>query len=143
MKNNNDVMEYIRKSCEERYKKPLPTQTPYYTQRDWDRAVGIGEVPEEYRYPKMRKRLAAAKIAELYTIILQEKTFDYPTQDDPMLSQAHLLSMCDDIRDNYKEWSADKSHRWIGYIQGVLTALKIITVDEHRDMTRDIIKNSE
>ena len=25
----------------------------YYTQRQWDRAVGIGKVPEEYQYPKL------------------------------------------------------------------------------------------
>ena len=25
------------------------TNNKYYTQRDWDRTVGYGEVPEEYR----------------------------------------------------------------------------------------------
>lgn len=24
----------------------------YYTQREWDRTVGIGKVPKEYQYPK-------------------------------------------------------------------------------------------
>lgn len=24
----------------------------YYTQRDWDRTVGYGRVPEKYQYPK-------------------------------------------------------------------------------------------
>lgn len=24
----------------------------YYTQREWDRVVGIGKVPEKYQYPK-------------------------------------------------------------------------------------------
>ena len=25
----------------------------YYTQREWDRVVGIGKVPEKYQYPRL------------------------------------------------------------------------------------------
>ena len=28
----------------------------YYTQRDWDRAVGYGTVPEKYQYPHLREK---------------------------------------------------------------------------------------
>ena len=28
----------------------------YYTQRDWDRTVGWGKVPEKYQYTHLRKK---------------------------------------------------------------------------------------
>ena len=30
----------------------MEKKVTYYTQRDWDRTVGIGKVPEKYQYPK-------------------------------------------------------------------------------------------
>ena len=30
---------------------PFAPKPYYYTQRDWDRAVGWGKVPKEYQYP--------------------------------------------------------------------------------------------
>ncbi len=37
-------------------------QNEGYTQREWDRTVGIGEVPEQYK----RKRLSIADLERLY-----------------------------------------------------------------------------
>lgn len=38
-------------------------QNDGYTQREWDRAVGIGKVPEEY---KRNSRLSIADLERLY-----------------------------------------------------------------------------
>ena len=47
-------LEEIKVRVAERHKNFKPKFNPYYTQRDWDRTVGIGKVPEKYKYPKNR-----------------------------------------------------------------------------------------
>jgi len=81
-------------------------------------------------------------MADLYLSILVTNRNNYPSKPGE-LSHRHLTWMCQEISDNHKEWPADKSNRWIGYVQGVLSALQITSVDVHRDMTREIIKESE
>jgi len=83
-------------------------------------------------------QMASFHLAERYKIILEEAVKNYPTKPNE-LSQSYLIWMCQEIMDNYEEWSDHKSNRWIGYIQGVLTALQVISVNEHRDITRIIV----
>jgi len=46
----------------------------YYTQRDWDRVVGYGYVPQEYQYPHLRNtgEYSSPKMAK-YTNKLLDK----------------------------------------------------------------------
>ena len=81
---------------------------------------------------------ASFHLAERYKIILEEAVKNYPTKPAE-LSCLHLVWMCQEIMNNYEEWPDHKSNRWIGYIQGVLTALQVVSVNEHRDITRIIV----
>lgn len=50
----------------------------------------------------------------------------------------HLLWMIREIKEN-KHQTLTKKHRWLGYIQGVMTSKGYITVAEERELTRDIL----
>lgn len=54
-------------------------------------------------------------------------------------SSDHLIFMLDKLK-NDKEMSETKKHRWLGYVQGILTQLNLISVEEERDFTRNIFK---
>lgn len=41
--------------------------------------------------------------------------------------------------DNLPSDSSDKYNRWIGYIQALMIIEKLITLDEMRDLTRELI----
>ena len=56
---------------------------------------------------------------------------DYPT------SAPHLLWMLNELQTS-STMSLTKKHRWLGYIQGILVSNGWITVQEERDLTRDI-----
>lgn len=45
-------------------------------------------------------------------------------------SGAHLSYMIDRMTHQEKEFSEGKRNRWLGYIQGVLVALEVATLDE-------------
>jgi len=83
-------------------------------------------------------QMASFHLAERYKIILKEAIKNYPSKPAE-LSRLHLIWMCQEIMDNYSYWPDHKSNRWIGYVQGVLTALQVVSVDEHRDITRTIV----
>ena len=46
--------------------------------------------------------------------------------------------MLEEIEYN-EEQSLTKKHRWLGYIQGILIAFKILDVDEERNITRPLL----
>lgn len=50
----------------------------------------------------------------------------------------HLLWMVSEIKEN-RHQTLTKKHRWLGYIQGVMTSKGYITVTEERELTRDIL----
>lgn len=50
----------------------------------------------------------------------------------------HLLWMLSEIKEN-RHQTLTKKHRWLGYIQGVMTSKGYITVTEERELTRDIL----
>lgn len=56
---------------------------------------------------------------------------------DPDINVKHLIWVCHQIIKHAgyvpNEWSVTKLHRWIGYIQGVMTARGITTVQQERD----------
>ena len=58
-------------------------------------------------------------------------------QSEHPMSAPHLLWMLNEIETS-DTMSTTKKHRWLGYVQGVMTALGWITVQEERDFTRNI-----
>lgn len=57
-------------------------------------------------------------------------------------SATHLRWMCDELLDNLGHMPADKSGRWIGFIQGVMAANGVLNVDDERDRTRPIYQRA-
>ena len=53
----------------------------------------------------------------------------------------HLLWMLHELTNN-TEQSETKKHRWLGYIQGVMTVKSYITVLEEREFTRSILNGA-
>ena len=51
----------------------------------------------------------------------------------------HLLWMLHELTNN-TEQSETKKHRWLGYIQGIMTVKGYINVLEERELTRNIFK---
>lgn len=81
---------------------------------------------------------------ERYKSILSASCqFDLPEQDK--CSRTHLISLCDvaitGINDETMHYG--KLCRWLGFIQGIMCASGLITVDGERDFTRPIFKENE
>lgn len=78
-------------------------------------------------------------------ILKQEISAAYPgiiLAIKPMPGQethdVHLLWMIREIKEN-RHQTLTKKHRWLGYIQGIMTSKGYITVTEERSLTRDIL----
>jgi hypothetical protein len=61
---------------------------------------------------------------------LQEQSKKYEACP-PMTDTPHLIWMCDQIIQK-AEFSETKAHRWIGYIQGVMTMRGLSSVEHER-----------
>lgn len=66
-----------------------------------------------------------------------DKNLDDDLETDPYRKLSHLKWMLDEIVGNNTQ-SITKKHRWLGFVQGVLIAKKLTTVDRERDFTRDL-----
>lgn len=53
-------------------------------------------------------------------------------------SSSHLINMLNTLNENVEIWSIDKTNRWLGFIQGVMTVYGLLDVDEERDFTRPL-----
>ncbi len=58
-------------------------------------------------------------------------------QPEYPMSAPHLLWMLNEVETSMT-MSVTKKHRWLGFIQGIMTAQGWITGQEERDLTRDI-----
>ncbi|CAM8750836.1 hypothetical protein CENTIMANUS_00233 [Klebsiella phage vB_KpM_Centimanus] len=74
-------------------------------------------------------------ILNRYRSLIKEKGGALPTT--PYLNAGHLLGMLDTLENDLLQ-SLSKKHRWLGYIQGILCAYGLTTVDVERDFTRKI-----
>ena len=72
-------------------------------------------------------------LCDRYISILEENEFGTDTH-----SSEHLIKMCLCIKENANKWPVDKSNRWLGYIQGVLTVYGFLDVAEERSFTRPL-----
>lgn len=76
-------------------------------------------------------------IVDRYKQII-DKNLDGDLETDPYQKLSHLRWMLDEIVSNDTQ-SITKKHRWLGFVQGVLIAKKLTTVDIERDFTRDLL----
>lgn len=82
--------------------------------------------------------LLAVEIAQNCKLILED-TWDLGL--DPgmrTVSQEHLLWMADQIYENSDTWPATKLHRWVGFMQGVMVAYALTTIDKESSTVRKI-----
>lgn len=59
------------------------------------------------------------------------------SENSEQITINHLLWMLNEI-ENDNLSSETKSHRWLGFIQGILFLKGMISIQEERDSTRDI-----
>lgn len=53
----------------------------------------------------------------------------------------HLIWMIEELNNN-PDMSETKKHRWLGYIQGVMTAHEVLDVEQERNATREVFKGA-
>lgn len=51
----------------------------------------------------------------------------------------NLKALCVQAIDHHHRYPFDKLNRWLGFVQGVLAAVRIIDVDEERDFSRPLL----
>lgn len=77
----------------------------------------------------------------LFDKIEDDENFRYVPDDEDQTSDKHLLWMLYQIKFNVDQ-SLTKKHRWLGFIQGIMTSRGYINVNEERNLTRDILNGS-
>lgn len=76
-------------------------------------------------------------VANTYIDILTDISIKPLESPDTPFEKSHLLWML--IQINELKLSSDtKSHRWLGYVQGIMCYEGIISVNSQRNITRDI-----
>lgn len=63
---------------------------------------------------------------------------DHANSSQNKCDAASLYNLCLEAEENYDDYPADKMHRWLGFVQGVMAAQGVINVDDERDHTRPI-----
>lgn len=78
---------------------------------------------------------ALKHLFERYQQIIRDNKQAFEGQKEK-LSAEHLNKLCQEAIDQTTRYPFDKLHRWLGFIQGVLTVLDLIDVDTERNYTR-------
>lgn len=73
-------------------------------------------------------------LASFYRMKLVEMKVEPIRSDEDMLQRAHWC--CLQMHEMIDKDEREKAMRWLGWIQGVLCALKVYTVDDCRDHSR-------
>lgn len=81
---------------------------------------------------------ATTTMAKRYLRILCDTEEPDPFKRDADMSHPHLIWMCQIIINHDAEWPQDKSGRWLGFVQGIMAAQRLITTTEERDFSRSL-----
>jgi hypothetical protein len=88
----------------------------------------------------MNKKLRKAYVEVI--VPLKEKLENCEFGDDTdKTSTEHLIWMCEYCLENLETMPIDKLSRWVGFVQGIMAANKVLDVDEERNRTRPIFLN--
>lgn len=78
---------------------------------------------------------ASVALLGRYLVILgRQAGLEMPAPDGT--SNSHLRWMCQTAIDDSHAWPADKLSRWLGFVQGVMCARGLVTVEGERDLSR-------
>jgi hypothetical protein len=66
---------------------------------------------------------------------LDSTQFESAPDKSIAITRDHLIWMCDQIIDS--DWPTSKMHRWVGFIQGILIAKGLSTIDEERTLVSE------
>lgn len=80
-------------------------------------------------------------ILKRYDDLLSKKTKVVAPRSNPGYTYSHLRWMLKEIMDG--RVTGDKSHRWLGFVQGVLVREGHLLVDEEREFTRPYFTKEE
>lgn len=102
---------------------------------DWRRYAALAAPAGRHNGP----HVAAASVVlfERYRNMLDEHADKSPI-GPPGCEFAHLQWMCDEAMGQAENWPVDKLSRWLGFVQGVLTANNVITVAGEREFSRPL-----
>jgi len=81
-----------------------------------------------------QSNLLIVAMAERCRNIIQDKTEDSRFGLPVALRPQHLRWMCNEIAEHAGEWSTNKSHRWIGFIQAGMIANYMLDLDAAKAM---------
>lgn len=79
---------------------------------------------------------ASVTLFERYEALLAQAA-DFESAPDGC-SRAHLIWMCATAAVQAATWPDDKTSRWLGFVQGVMTVHGLLTVAGERDFSRPL-----
>ena len=95
----------------------------------------------------MTAKTGSLKAFKRYEKILKDHMVAPRCEPETPATDAHLLWMCQHCIERIEQcdetFPVDKYSRWLGYIQGVMTMVNYITVQEERDITRPWFADNE
>jgi len=128
-------------------RKPPETHMEYQTRQFNAIRECLGPLYKQVRELEQEKSIGTARqMAIQYASLLCERLHELRRDDkespESDISVRHLIWMCEQVMEHTgyvpKEWSITKLHRWIGYIQGVMTARGFTTVLQERNDYREL-----
>ena len=84
----------------------------------------------------------ALRHANVEVIVDLQRRLEGLTFGTGKTSAEHLREMCEELLNRLGAMTADKSGRWIGFIQGVMAANGVLDVDAERERTRPIYQKA-
>lgn len=102
---------------------------------DWRRYAALATQADRENGPQVAA--ASVVLFERYRNMLEEHADKLPI-GPPGCAVGHLQWMCDEAMGNAESWPVDKLSRWLGFVQGVLTANNVITVKVEREFSRPL-----
>jgi hypothetical protein len=75
-------------------------------------------------------------ISKRYKSLIKDKDWEAPSTET---SKTHIIKMLN-ILETDNLMTEDKASRFLGYIQGVLTFVKVLSVEEERKFTRPLFQ---
>lgn len=88
----------------------------------------------------MTAKIGSLKAFRRYETILLDKAVSPQCGPETPASDSHLLWMCqhsiERIEADDETFPVDKYSRWLGFVQGVMSMLDYVSVQEERNITR-------
>lgn len=80
-------------------------------------------------------RASVTLFSRYRSILLSAAEFEEASEG---CSRGHLLWMCETASAEAAAWPDDKTSRWLGFVQGIMTARGLLTVAAEREFSRPL-----